>query len=572
LPALVFILPNQISQAGSATWNLNPTSGEWNTATNWTPNTVPNGPADTASFDVSNTTGISLSRHTLVNSIVFDPAASAFAITANPAVYFDVTGAGITNNSGNTQNFVTGVDPAGNRGIITFHNGATVGSGIVFTNPGGLIPTNGGSIYFFDASSAGSAMFVNGGGVNINGQGGSTDFYDNSTAAHGTFVNNGGAANGAEGGITIIFGTATAGDGTFITNGGSAGGAQGGIMQFSISATAGNGTFVSNGGEVLAAGGGITEFLVSSTAGDASFTNNGGAVDGADGAVMHLIDTSTAGNATLIANGGPGADTGAVIHFSDNSSGGAARVELFGNGNLDISDHDAPGVTIGSIEGNGLVFLGANDLSVGNNNLSTRFSGVISGDGSVVKLGHGRLVLAGANTYTGGTTIAGGKLVISNTIGSGTGSGPVQVNGGRLTGRGTIAGAVTIGKGSGPGAILSPGTRGANPGVLTTQSTLLFNADGIYNCGLNSSSATADEVIANGVTITSGAVFASADFGATVLQPGTVFTVISNTAVTPISGTFSNLSDGSTLTVGANTFEANYEGGDGNDLTLKVVP
>ena len=30
-------------RAGSATWDLNPGSGDWNTATNWTPATVPNG-------------------------------------------------------------------------------------------------------------------------------------------------------------------------------------------------------------------------------------------------------------------------------------------------------------------------------------------------------------------------------------------------------------------------------------------------------------------------------------------------------------------------------------------------
>jgi len=44
--------------AGSATWNLNPTSGDWNTASNWTPNTVPNSPTDTATFGVSNITTI----------------------------------------------------------------------------------------------------------------------------------------------------------------------------------------------------------------------------------------------------------------------------------------------------------------------------------------------------------------------------------------------------------------------------------------------------------------------------------------------------------------------------------
>ena len=35
---------------------------------------------------------------------------------------------------------------------------------------------------------------------------------------------------------------------------------------------------------------------------------------------------------------------------------------------------------------------------------------------------------------------------------------------------------------------------------------------------------------------------------------------------------FSNLPDGSTVTIGSNTFQADYEGGDGNDLTLTVVP
>jgi len=54
------------------------------------------------------------------------------------------------------------------------------------------------------------------------------------------------------------------------------------------------------------------------------------------------------------------------------------------------------------------------------------------------------------------------------------------------------------------------------------------------------------------------------------LATGTVFTVISNTAAIPIVGTFSNLPDGATITIGDNTFEADYEGGDGNDLTLTV--
>lgn len=37
-------------------------------------------------------------------------------------------------------------------------------------------------------------------------------------------------------------------------------------------------------------------------------------------------------------------------------------------------------------------------------------------------------------------------------------------------------------------------------------------------------------------------------------------------------GTFSNLADGSTFTVNGNTFQADYERGTGNDLTLTVEP
>ena len=46
---------------GSATWSMNPVSGDWNDPLNWMPNTVPDSPSATATFDVSNITDISLS-------------------------------------------------------------------------------------------------------------------------------------------------------------------------------------------------------------------------------------------------------------------------------------------------------------------------------------------------------------------------------------------------------------------------------------------------------------------------------------------------------------------------------
>ena len=82
----------------------------------------------------------------------------------------------------------------------------------------------------------------------------------------------------------------------------------------------------------------------------------------------------------------------------------------------------------------------------------------------------------------------------------------------------------------------------------------------------------ADEVIASAVVIDSGTKFSLRPSGNNALTTGQVFTVISNTSASPIVGTFHNLRDGAILTVNGSNLQASYTGGDGNDLTLTVVP
>lgn len=196
--------------------------------------------------------------------------------------------------------------------------------------------------------------------------------------------------------------------------------------------------------------------------------------------------------------------------------------------------------------------------------MSTEFSGLIENVGQLVKIGSGTLTLSGANTYAGGTTVSAAALMLSNTTGSATGTGSVAVNGGTLGGGGTISGAVTVGSGNGAGATLQPSFGTTKKIALTIQSLLTFKTDATYSYRLKSRAA---EVVANGVTIESGAQF-------TLVAPnkklsaGKSATVIKNTAATPISGVFADLPDGATITSGNNTFRASYEGGDGNDLTL----
>jgi len=405
---LLLLISARSSFAGSATWNpsSNGNLNDWNDVKNWSPMTVPNGSGDTATFGSSSVTRfVSLSADTEVSGITFPlPRIIGFAvnytITASDGLGLVLSGTGITNNSGQTQNFVTA---SGRGGAIEFFNSAMAGSMTVFTNNGGTV---------------------------IDALGGVTFFNDTSSAGSGTFTNNGGAF-----------------------------GAFGGVTQFWGGSTAGNATFTNNGGTVSTAGGGETDLGETSTAGSATFTNNGGAASGAYGGVT--VIGSTAGSATLIATAGLNGGTGGSILFGGLSTGGTARVEVFGNGtgdstngNLDISGHNAGSVGIGSLEGSGNVFLGANNLTVGSNNRSTTFSGVMQDGGyyggtggSLTKTGKGKLSLTNANTYTGGTTISAGTLLVKNKTGSGTGSGSVQVSTGTLGGTGKIAGAVTVGTG-----------------------------------------------------------------------------------------------------------------------------
>jgi len=102
----------------------------------------------------------------------------------------------------------------------------------------------------------------------------------------------------------------------------------------------------------------------------------------------------------------------------------------------------------------------------GTANIDGKLSGVLSGaGGSLNKDGGGTLQLTGANTYDGGTTVTLGRLLVSNTSGSGTGTGPVNVNAGTLGGTGSISGLVTVNS----GAHIAPGEsiESLNVGSLT---------------------------------------------------------------------------------------------------------
>jgi hypothetical protein len=158
-------------------------------------------------------------------------------------------------------------------------------------------------------------------------------------------------------------------------------------------------------------------FNNTSTAGDATIL---GGRQGSIGGKIIFNDSSTAGSAALFAESSNSGNSG-IILFNGASTGGTASVAISpGNsgpvpGLLDISGHQS-GVTVGSIEGAGDVYLGANDLTVGTNNFGTNFYGVIENfgqGGSLAKIGSGILTLQNNTCFkdTVGLILVSGSII-----------------------------------------------------------------------------------------------------------------------------------------------------------------
>jgi autotransporter-associated beta strand protein len=260
------------------------------------------------------------------------------------------------------------------------------------------------------------------------------------------------------------------------------------------------------------------------SAGTATITNKGS---------VALFNSSTLGNAT-VSNAGTTAISagynfpGSVTFFVGNSTAGQARLINNATGTFDFSDttglNNDGKVSAGSIEGGGNIFLGANQLTVGGNNLSTTFSGVISDcaggvcvlaqfgspaptGGSLVKVGTGTLELTGVNSYTGATVVNAGTLEVDGSIAS---SSSVTVNsGGTLSGTGTVDPATTTIM---SGGTLAPGSVANPTGTLSITGNLAFQSAALYLVQVTPSAASS--TVVSGTASLAGTVQATFASGA----------------------------------------------------------
>ncbi|CAM3030119.1 autotransporter-associated beta strand repeat-containing protein [Rariglobus hedericola] len=139
--------------------------------------------------------------------------------------------------------------------------------------------------------------------------------------------------------------------------------------------------------------------------------------------------------------------SGGIIFDSSVGSHAFTIGALSGSGNLNLMDNASNAVTL-SVGNLGTYWNGAATVSTPDAGKATTYSGVLSGTGSLVKIGPGTLMLDGESTYTGQTKIQAGTLTVSslNSVVGGTSSS-------------SLGAPVTMGNGTiGIGATTSAGT------------------------------------------------------------------------------------------------------------------
>jgi len=211
---------------------------------------------------------------------------------------------------------------------------------------------------------------------------------------------------------------------------------------------------------------------------------------------------------------------------STNAIPSQSAVQVISGATLDISGISQ---SVGSLSGNAGVTTGSNTVfTVGTNNSNATFAGIISGSGTVQKVGNGVWTVSGSNTYTGGTRLLGGTILVNGSLQS-----DVFVMVGILGGSGIIHGNVTN------QAMVSPGN---SPGVLTIAGNYTQSSTGSLLIQI-ASSTSYDQLVISGAANLGGTLLVS-NVGNTQLR-GSIYTFL--TAASGVSGTFADISSASLL-------------------------
>ncbi len=144
------------------------------------------------------------------------------------------------------------------------------------------------------------------------------------------------------------------------------------------------------------------------------------------------LQTALASGNVEVVTTGAGSQAGniALNHTTDLSWSSASTLKLS---------------AVGGISGTGLVDMTGGGGLIFNQAGTSTYSGAIKGNGFVIKQGSGTLTLTGNGNYSGGTTVAAGRLVVGGPLSLGTGPNSVasgatlDLNGQTLSNAGTLS-------------------------------------------------------------------------------------------------------------------------------------
>jgi autotransporter-associated beta strand protein len=535
----------QLTHADTGTWT-GASGATWGTsAVNWsglsgTPWDITNGSGNTAIFTSGANATVSGGSNVYVNNITFN-ANTTLLFTSPPEAVVTLAGANATINAatGTTSTIKTVL--AGSNGLIKTGGGTVVlepGDGWWSNTFSGPITINGGQLTSIRAASLGDgagAITINSGGtlsvdwttvtrtglVTVSGgtlttQGGTPELINNGS---GFVLQNGGAIN-----------TRLAGSGGLTVNG---------ARSYLYSANTYTGATVINAGGDLALqyGGALSTTSALELSGTLLANNKSHTVGGLTGASTGLLYGDAAGTFTvnkvsgtdsyggIIQNVGTfikdGAGTLSLTHADNNTTfPGALTVN---NGVLELGG--AGRFNAGSY--NGAISLSSNSsvLQIATSANQT-LSGAISGSGSLIKSGAGTLTVSGSNSYSGETTVNGGKLNVNANM---TLTGTVTVNGGELgTGNGSTltnngggfvltgssAAAAVVLAGSGGLTVSSPDARLWAQATYSGATTV--NSGTLNICGYGGISTSSAVSIASGATVNLTSFYAPENINRTI--------------------------------------------------------
>jgi len=251
-----------------------------------------------------------------------------------------------------------------------------------------------------------------------------------------------------------------------------------------------------NGTMTLGSGGGIISQVPASgnsTRLDFTFAGSGDLELRGNTTASRFMQLNQGSSLNASTNSGSTSITSGTVRLSGGYAlGDSSIVSVNSGAELQIRNSE----TVGGLKGAGTVSAVAgstgsvNNIFTLNSSTTNVFSGLLKDDPAnsgntlgITKNGAGVQTFSGANTYSGGTTVTAGTLLITNTSGSGTGTGAVTVNGGTFGGTGAASGNVTVAT----GAALQAGDGASASGALTLSGDVSLGTGSVIKLTLGDS-------------------------------------------------------------------------------------